>query len=131
MCKSEAGFYGLTTEFQSRYLNKLALCDGIDPYCMKKGEFSTDFIDLPNLQFPDISNDLVVQPLFYSKNQMKASKSLETYNFFISGWVNELGVKQLKDNHLVFARVSMNTSLCFHVAKQNVNSSSLSLSDIT
>lgn len=62
---------------------------------------------------------------------MKASKSLETYNFFISGWVNELGVKQLKDNHLVFARVSMNTSLCFHLAKQNVNWSSLSLSDIT
>ncbi|KAG7471803.1 hypothetical protein MATL_G00101830 [Megalops atlanticus] len=38
---------------------------------------------------------------------MKAYKSMEAYNFFVSGWVHDLGTKVLhNDCRLVFARVN-------------------------
>ncbi|XP_048023246.1 uncharacterized protein LOC125253351 isoform X1 [Megalobrama amblycephala] len=38
---------------------------------------------------------------------MKAYKSLEAYNFFVNGWVHNLGVKRLHDDHrLIFAGVN-------------------------
>lgn len=99
-------FYKLEPNVKARYIEKISLCDGIDPYAMNKDSFSTDFKDLPKLEFPDISNYLVVQTSFYSKQQMKAFKSLEAYNFFVCGWVHGTGVKKLKDgNRLIMARV--------------------------
>ena len=42
-----------------------------------------------------------------SKMQMKACKSLEAYNYFVSGWVGDLLVKEARDGKVVvFARVS-------------------------
>jgi hypothetical protein len=39
---------------------------------------------------------------------MKAFKSMEAYNFFVSGWVKDVGSKILKDgSRLVYARVSI------------------------
>ena len=79
-------FYILEANVQSRYRENISLCDGVDPYCLRKSEFSTDFKDLPCVQFPDIFNYLVIQTAsFYTKNQMKAYKSIEAYNFFVSG----------------------------------------------
>lgn len=102
-------FYKLEPNVKARYIEKISLCDGIDPYAMNKDSFSTDFKDLPKLEFPDISNYLVVQTSFYSKQQMKAFKSLEAYNFFVCGWVHGTGVKKLKDgNRLIMARVLYN-----------------------
>ena len=73
---------------------------------MNKNSFSTDFRELPNLEFPDISNYLVVQTSFYTKQQMKAFKSLEAYNIFVCGWVHGTGIKKLKDgNRLIMAKV--------------------------
>ncbi|KAK3744269.1 hypothetical protein QZH41_019934 [Actinostola sp. cb2023] len=38
---------------------------------------------------------------------MKAYKSMEAYNFFVSRWVHDLGVKELRDKKcLIFARVN-------------------------
>ena len=79
-------FYNLEPNVKSRYMEKISLCDDLDIYVMNKNSFATDFGDLPNLEFPDISNYLVVQMSFYSKQQMKAFKSLEAYNFFVCRW---------------------------------------------
>ena len=39
---------------------------------------------------------------------MKVFKSLEAYNFFVSGWVKDVGSKLLKDrSRLVYGRVSV------------------------
>ena len=54
-------FYTLEANVQSRYRERISMCDGVDPYCLRKSEFSTDFKDLPCVQFPDISNYLVIQ----------------------------------------------------------------------
>ena len=93
-------------KIKPRYADKLSLCDGSDLYLLTKTDFSTNFHDFPNLQFSDISTYLVLQTYFYTAKQMKAFKSLEAYNFFVCGWVNNIGVRRLKDsNRLLFARV--------------------------
>ena len=59
---------------KARYVGKISLCDGVDLYTMQNPGFSTDYKDLPNVQFANISNYLVVQTSFYSKQQIKAYK---------------------------------------------------------
>ena len=77
----------LEANAHSRYIQKTKLCDGIDPYCLKKSDFSYNHDDFPCVTFPDISNYLVLSMSFYIIQQIKAFKSMEAYNFFVSGWV--------------------------------------------
>ena len=100
-------FRGLEPNIQARYSQKIVRCGGIDPYCLKKKDFSQDLNDLPEITEVDISNYLVTQTSFFTRKQFKNHKSMEAHNFFTSGWVHELGVKVLRDNlRLIFARVS-------------------------
>ena len=90
---------GLEATARARYLQKIELCDGFDPYCLKKKDFSYDLNDFPSVEFPDISNYLVLQTSFFTCRQMKAFKSLEAYNNFVCGWFHDLGVKRIKNNY--------------------------------
>ena len=93
---------------RERYKQLIMKYIGRDPYLMKTSEFSTEPQDLPTIEAVDITNYLVLQTSYYTKQQMKAYKSLEAYNFFVSGWVHNLGTKRLHDDYrLVFARVSV------------------------
>ena len=78
---------------------KIKLCDGKDQYTLKKCDCFYDIGDYPAVTFPDISNYLVLQTSFYTAKQMGAFKSVEAYNFFISGWVKEVGTKVLNNNY--------------------------------
>ena len=43
---------------------------------------------------------------------MKAYKSMESYNYFVCGWVSEFLIKILEENNrLIFAKVSLKTIL--------------------
>ena len=56
---------------------------------------------------PDIVNYLVLQTSWATNQQMKAYKSIDAFNFFVSGWVNVLQMKEVsEDKVVVFARVS-------------------------
>ena len=44
----------------------------------------------PNITSPDIVNYLVFRPSAITHDQLKAYKSLESYNFFMSGWVRDV-----------------------------------------
>lgn len=91
-----------------RYKELINRYVGCDPYLMKMSEFSVELKDLPTVEAVDITNYLVLQTSYYTRQQMKAYKSLEAYNFFVNRWVHNLGVKRLHDDHrLVFARVSV------------------------
>ncbi|MEQ2183434.1 hypothetical protein GOODEAATRI_032457 [Goodea atripinnis] len=91
-----------------RYKQLIDRYVGCDPYLIKLSEFSRKPQDLPLIEAVDITNYLVLQTSHYTKQQMKAYKSLEAYDFFISGWVQNLGTKRLRENdRLVFAKVNL------------------------
>ena len=89
---------------RSRYKEKCRKC-GFDPYALKPSDFDAD---LPKVEYPDIVNYLVLQTLRLSKEQMKAYKRLEAYNFFVSGWVSNILTRNTKDGVVVYARVGIN-----------------------
>lgn len=62
-----------SSEAQARYLDKIQLIRGLDPF------MSVDASGLVSY--------LVLQTSFVTSNQFKAHKSLEAYNQFVSGWV--------------------------------------------
>ena len=91
---------------KSRYQEKITVC-GFDPYALRKRNFSENIELLPNVQYPDIVNYLVLQPSWATKTQMKAYKSMDAYNFFMSRWVNTLCIRSVDAGKVVvFARVS-------------------------
>ena len=91
---------------KDRYREKVAWCR-FHPYSLKKSDFSEDFALFPKIKYPDIVNYLVLQASWATNKQMKAYKSTEAHNFFVSGWVNTLMMKRVdSDKVVVYARVS-------------------------
>lgn len=78
------------------------------PIQVKKSEFEDNVALFPNVEYPDIVNYFVLQTSWLTHKQMKAYKSLDAYDFFVSGWVNGVLCKELedKDKVLLFSRVS-------------------------
>ncbi|XDV36128.1 hypothetical protein PO909_005972 [Leuciscus waleckii] len=90
-----------------RYKELINRYVGCDPFLMKMSEFSVELKDLPTVEAVNITNYLVLQTSYCTRQQMKAYKSLEAYNFFVSGWVHNLGTKRLQyDHRLVFTKVN-------------------------
>lgn len=99
-------FAGLEGPAKSRYQEKITVC-GFDPYALRKRDFSENIELLPNVQYPDIVNYLVLHTSWATNTQMKAYKSMDAYNFFVSGWVNTLCIRSVDaEKVVVFARVS-------------------------
>ena len=98
-------YAGLTGPAKTRYREKVLTC-GFDPYMLKKSECSEDLADYPSVEYPDIVNYLVLQTSWITGQQMKAYKSMDAYNFFVSGWVNIIFTKPVAgtDKVVVTAR---------------------------
>ncbi|XP_060075798.1 uncharacterized protein LOC132555467 [Ylistrum balloti] len=91
---------------KARYDQKISIIGGKDPYELTKSEWSDDVHELPAIAYPDIVNYLVNTQSAYTLDNLKAYKSLESYNYFVSGWVRDLGsVKMDNDLRLISARV--------------------------
>lgn len=95
---STFSYYYLTLEEepQKRYKEKLAMLGGIqDPYFTLNNASSGSGLDWqswPSVEYPDIYNYFIAMPSLYTKQDLKAYKSLEGYRYFIDGWVNEIRV---------------------------------------
>ena len=100
-------YTGLTGSAKTRYREKVFKC-GFDPYMLKKSECSENLADYPSVEYPDIVNYLVLQTSWITGQQMKAYKSMDAYNFFVSGWVNTIFTKLTAgtDKVVVTARVN-------------------------
>ena len=66
------------------YREKVGLC-GFDLYNFKKPDYSKDFALLLKVEYPDIVNYLFIQASWATNKGIKAYKSTEAYNFFVSG----------------------------------------------
>ena len=74
---------------QKRYLEKCRI-EGVtlpDPYGVKDENWSEDLSLCPDLQFGDIYTYLIETKGQYTRENLKAYKSLEAYNYFYNGHV--------------------------------------------
>ena len=61
-----------------------------DPYLVAKDVSSDESLDWqvwPNVEYPDIYNYLITPTSSYTKEQLKAYKSLEGYKYYVDGLV--------------------------------------------
>ena len=96
-------FDGLTGRTRERYLEKLKLIDGADPYEIDHRSRKYDLS-----LYPDLVIHLSNTPSPYTSEDFQAYKRLEAFNQFLSGWVNKIRVMETGDNRAVSARVSVN-----------------------
>ena len=77
---------GLDETSKVRYLAKISVL-GFDPYLADVDGTSLPSHEWPAVEYPDIFNYLVTMPSKYTKEYLKAYKSLEGYNF---SWMDGL-----------------------------------------
>lgn len=80
------------------YLKKLTLTNGTrlaDPYSLT--QWMDDVTELPTVEWPDIYTHLIEKPSVYIKEKLRACRSLDAYNYVISGHVQNLEYKDLND----------------------------------
>lgn len=111
MVTSQLSVYaeGLNGKAKTRYLEKIQLVDGVDPFLLaNSGRQSSN---LPTVEAPDLVSYLVLQTSFVTSQQFKAHKSLEAYNQFVSGWVKDVTGWKINNKSVVTGRVS-SLNLC-------------------
>ena len=74
-------------------MDKAGLID--DPYVtQEQGVHSVDWQDWPRVEYPDV-NYLIQTPSIYTCESLRASKSFDSYNFCVNGWVSNVSVLQI------------------------------------
>lgn len=97
-------------------LNKVKLCGGIDPYDIKLSELQFNIDKWPKIDYCDIVNYLVLTTCSVTNAQMKAYKSLESHNFFTSGFVDpNILIKEMPDENIL-----LHTKVLFIFFKRSV-----------
>ncbi|XP_048735015.2 uncharacterized protein LOC125650616 [Ostrea edulis] len=106
--KTVTYFQCLDTASQGRYKKKLSLLN-LDqcPYETEKGKWEDNMKMWPDVMYPDIFTYLIDSPGVHTKDAMKAYKSLQSYNYFLSGYVQTVfSIRIGKDKVLFKANVN-------------------------
>ena len=77
----------LFVDHRKRYIEKISKINFIDPYDMKKTEFDYGMDFSSKVVYPDVVNYLLFAPSPYTAEQLKCFKSMDSYNYFVSGLV--------------------------------------------
>ena len=99
-------FLSLNDKSKQRYKVKINDIRGYHLYLIKKEELSSDISKFPPVTYPDIVNYFLFSLSPLTKGELKAYKSLESYNQFVSGGVKEVKTKLFGETNLVIGRVS-------------------------
>ena len=116
--RARSSYYdGMELEAKKRYDAKIIVFGSLgDPYCVqKKSLTSVEWQNWPSVEYPDVYNYLITTPSLYTKDKLKAYKSLEAYKYFVSGWVSNVTVHVVpsgaRADYLVMARVKHSQKL--------------------
>ena len=98
-------YNSLEPHVKRRYLEKISVV-GLDPGTLLDARLDPEC--LPPIEAMDLFSYLVRDTSFNTKEQFKASKSLESFNFLVSGFItNAQGVK-ISDKYVVTRKVRHN-----------------------
>ena len=90
---------GLSPADRSGYEKKLMLSSGVmlpDP--LPCTEWITDLKTWPSIEWPDIYTYLIDTPSVYTKEKLKAYKSMDAVNFVLCGHVQEVKYHKISDS---------------------------------
>ena len=101
----------LDYEAKKRYKEKLILkSEQIpDPYALPDEEWRDDVTEWPTVLYGDVYNYLIESKGRYTQESMRAFKSLEAFNYFISGHVRTI----------LFYELSRQSQFCVLMAEVN------------
>ena len=85
-----------------RCLEKVAVI-AVDPITIPDEHFSSEC--LPAVEATDLLSYLVLETSFYTKQQFKAYKSLEAYNFMVSGFITSVQGCVVREKYIVTRKV--------------------------
>ena len=88
----------LSAENRQMYDDKLKFTAGIDPYAVSDNFYSQSMDEWPEVEFPDIVNYLLFSTSKFTNEQLKAYKSLQSYQYFVAGWVRSIFVGQATED---------------------------------
>ena len=92
---------------EKRYVEKLKVIGGVDPYKVDKRDWRDDVDLFPAVTYADLLIQVVHNPSPYTLESFRAYKSLKAFNNFLGGWVKELKVREMENDYcLVLSRVS-------------------------
>ncbi len=109
-------FLSLAKTEQLRYFQKLRIDDQIelpDPLnqTLRRQLFTQSVKRLPEITYPDVYHDLVETECVYTREAVKAYRSLDAYNYFVSGNVGSICSYNVDDVYLVFGEVGASQTL--------------------
>ena len=90
----------LSTDDNDRYKAKLTLADGThlpDQFSLSTG-WENDISKLPNITWRDVTEYIIDMPSVYTKELMKAYKSLDAFNYFLCGHVHDCFYHNIYNN---------------------------------
>ena len=105
-------FNSLDYEAQKRYIAKLTVGeeDLPDPYGIPDGMWLDDTTKWPSLEFGDLYMYLIESKSSYTKENLRAYKSLEAYNYFYNGYVRTVYYYGVSSSKFCILKAEVNPS---------------------
>lgn len=100
----------LEAKAKERYDEKLLIIETDDPYTFAPSPV-TSTAAVPNIEYPDIYNYLINTPSPYTKEELKAYKSLEGYKYLLAGWVGDVSAYTFEEKVVMTAKVRHSQSV--------------------
>ena len=110
---SESVFYkSLSGDRKKDYEDKLRVVNITDPYAMRKSTFDVVPERWPKVTFADIYFYLVNSTSIYTHSQIKAYKSLDAYQFVVTGQTYDVVCREVRlDLYLFLGKVRHSQSM--------------------